>query len=106
MGNTTERLRSPESEPVIRSSGNVFAALGIENPDEELAKAKLAHAIRERIGTKGLTQTAAAKLLDTDQSIVSNITRGKLRGFTCDRLLRYLNLLEANICTVIEPDGS
>ena len=106
MSKTKERGELPEIEPVIHSSGNVFADLGIENPDEELAKAQLAHAIRERIRTMGLTQTAAAKLLDTDQSKISNILGGKLRGFTYDRLLRYLNALEVNVRIIIEPTRS
>jgi predicted XRE-type DNA-binding protein len=97
---------STDTEQVTISSGNVFADIGIENPDEELAKAKLAYAIRARIMTLELTQTAAAELLQTDQSKISNIMRGKLRGFTYDRLLRYLNALQVNVRILIEPTRS
>jgi predicted XRE-type DNA-binding protein len=106
MSSTKKRQKTPDAEPVVHSSGNVFADLDVENPDAELAKAQLAYAIRERIQAMGLTQTAAAELLETDQSKVSNIMGGKLKGFTYDRLLRYLNALQVNVRIIIEPTRS
>lgn len=97
---------SPTTEKVVLSSGNVFADLGVENPNEEMAKAHLAFAIRGRIQALGLTQSAAAKLLDTDQSKISDIMGGKLKGYTYDRLLRYLNALQVNVRIIIEPTRS
>lgn len=38
------------------SSGNIFKDLGFENPDEELAKVKLASKINRLIADKGMTQ--------------------------------------------------
>ena len=38
------------------SSGNVFADIGIENPEEELTKAKLVWEIEKIIKSKKLTQ--------------------------------------------------
>ena len=46
-----------------RSSGNVFEDLGIENPDQELLKAKLAFFVHEAIQEKKLTQEKAASLM-------------------------------------------
>jgi len=43
------------------SSGNVFADLGLANPQEMLAKAQLAHGICQIIAARGLTQTKAAE---------------------------------------------
>lgn len=48
-----------EETQVEESSGNVFADLGFENPDEELAKALLSRAIERAIERAGLTQAAA-----------------------------------------------
>jgi predicted XRE-type DNA-binding protein len=87
----------------VVSSGNVFADLGLENAEEELAKAQLAAAIRQRIRVMGLSQTAAAALLGTDQSRVSRLMRGKISGFTYDRLVRFLNALELDVHIIIEP---
>ena len=45
---------------VTEGSGNVFADLGVAEPEEELAKAQLASHIREAIKRRRLTQAAAA----------------------------------------------
>jgi predicted XRE-type DNA-binding protein len=91
-----------DSEFVV-SSGNVFADLGLENADEELAKAQLASAIRQRIKAKSLNQMAAAALLGTDQAKISLLMNGKVSGFTYDRLLRFLNALEVDVRIIIVP---
>src|SRR5271154_383481 len=44
-------------------SGNVFADLGLPNPEESLAKAELASRIGEVIRQRRLTQAAAAEVL-------------------------------------------
>jgi len=88
---------------VIKSSGNVFADLGVERPEEALAKAKLAVAIAEIIANKGLTQTKAAALLAIDQPKISALLRGRLTGFSTDRLIRFLNALGRDVEIVIKP---
>ena len=50
------------------SSGNVFADLGLSNPEEALAKSQLAWEISRIIKRKKLTQTKVAKILKIDQS--------------------------------------
>jgi predicted XRE-type DNA-binding protein len=92
-----------DGDEFVVSSGNVFADLGVEHAEEELAKAQLAFAIRQRIRAMGLNQTDAAALLGTDQSRVSRLMRGKISGFTYDRLVRFLNALELDVQIIIEP---
>ena len=92
----------PESE-FVASCGNVFADLGLPNPDEALAKAQLALAIRRRIAALNLTQTAAAKRLGTDQAKVSQLSNGKVGNFSLDRLLRFVNALEMNVEITVQP---
>lgn len=87
---------------VTKSCGNVFADLGLSNPDERMAKAKLALAITRRIRACGLTQDEAAELLGTDQGKISAIVRGRLTSFTYDRLLRFLNVLGCNVTIDVE----
>jgi len=82
---------------VKKSSGNVFADLGIAQPAEALAKAELARQIARAIERKGLTQVQAAKVLGIDQAKVSAVTRGRLRGFSTDRLFRLLNALGQDV---------
>jgi predicted XRE-type DNA-binding protein len=50
-----------------------------------------------------LTQRAAASLLGVDQPKVSALLRGRLEGFSCDRLFRFLNALDRDIEIVIRP---
>lgn len=87
----------------IPGSGNVFADLGLEDADMELAKAELAYTIRSYIRERGLNQTQAAELLGTDQAKVSAIMNGKVSSYTYDRLVRFLNKLNCDVTIVIAP---
>jgi predicted XRE-type DNA-binding protein len=78
-------------------SGNVFEDIGVRNPEESLVRAKLAKKIAERIHEKGLRQNQVADILGVDQSKVSKLVRGRISGFTSDRLLRYLNALGCDV---------
>ena len=82
---------------VKSSSGNVFAYLGLLDSDELLIKAKLADQISDIIAQRKLTQTDAAELLGVDQPKVSALVRGKLSGFSVERLFRFLNVLGSNV---------
>ncbi len=87
---------------VVESSGNVFADLGLPNPDERLVKAELARKISEIITKRHLTQAEAAELLGIDQPKVSALMKGKLSGFSCDRLFRFLNALGRDVEIVVK----
>ena len=99
----TKRNKSNERVLVERSSGNVFADLGLKNPEELLAKAELVQRIAGIIAERKLTQARAAKLLGIDQPKVSALLRGKLGGFSTDRLFRFLNALGRDVEIVIRP---
>lgn len=79
------------------SSGNVFADIGLPNPEELLAKADLASQINDLIKEKNLTQMEAAKLLEVDQPKISLLAKGKLSGFSLERLFKLLNILGQDI---------
>jgi predicted XRE-type DNA-binding protein len=86
----------------VISSGNVFADLGVPNPEEALAKAELASKIASLLRERKLTQAKAAKLLGIDQPKVSNLLRGNLTGFSLERLMRLLLLLGQDIRIAVE----
>lgn len=86
----------------VIGSGNVFADLGVPNPEEALAKAELASKIANLIRDRRLTQAKAAKLLGIDQPKVSNLLRGHLTGFSIERLLRFLLLLGQDVRITVE----
>lgn len=87
-------------------SGNVFADLGFPDPEEALAKAGLAQAISETIERRGLTQEEAGRIMGLDQPKVSAIVRGRLSGFTQDRLTRCVLALGDDVeITVRRPQS-
>lgn len=88
------------------SSGNVFADLGLPNPEEALAKAEVARQIGKIIRRKRLNQTQAAKILQIDQPKVSLLLHGYLTGFSLERLLRFLNALGQDVNIAISPAKS
>ncbi|MFO1082539.1 MAG: helix-turn-helix transcriptional regulator [Reyranellaceae bacterium] len=78
---------------VTPSSGNVFADMGLPEPEEELAKAKLATHIAVAIRKRHLTQAQAAALMGVDQPKVSAMVNGRLDNFSSERLMRLLTRL-------------
>jgi predicted XRE-type DNA-binding protein len=78
-------------------SENVFADIGVRDPEGSLLRAKLAKEIAELIRRKGLRQNRVAEILGVDQSKVSKLVRGRISGFTSDRLLRFLNMLGCDV---------
>jgi predicted XRE-type DNA-binding protein len=71
---------------VTKSSGNVFADIGLPNAAEHSIKADIVLRIAARIKSKGLTQAKAASLLGLAQPDVSKLLRGHFSGYTYDRL--------------------
>lgn len=86
----------------VVGSGNVFADLGHARPEEALAKAELANKITELIEDRHLTQAEAAMLLRVDQPKISALTRGRLAGFSLDRLVRFVVLLGSDVEIVVK----
>lgn len=86
---------------VTPGSGNVFADLGFAEPDEELAKTKLASQIRQIIRNRRLTQVAAATRMGIDQPKVSALLNGRLANFSSDRLMRLLTALGQDVDIVL-----
>ena len=92
-----------KSMQIIPSSGNVFADLGFDEPELELAKTKLAVAISQAIANRKLTQVEAGELTGLDQPRISAIMRGRLGGFSIERLFRTLNSLGQDIDIAVHP---
>ena len=80
---------------VTPSSGNVFADMGVADPEEALAKAQLASRIREVLRRSRLTQVAAAAVMGIDQPKVSALLNGRLTNFSSERLMRLLTIASA-----------
>lgn len=78
-----------DKEPVIESSGNVFADMGL--PPEEatllVMRAEQMTRLREIINERGWTQQEASKMLGIGQSRISDLVRGKWEKFNLDMLV-------------------
>ena len=90
--------------PVTPSSGNVFADIGVPEPEEELAKAQLASRIRQIVQRSRLTQVAAAAVMGMDQPKVSALLRGRLANFSSERLMRLLTRLGQDVQIVVKSN--
>ena len=100
----TKKSRPRKSDRLVRSSGvNIFKSLGRPDADEAFAKVELAYKIHALIEQMGLSQTQAARVLDTDRARVSNLMRGRLKEFSIDRLFHFLNKLGQDIDVTIRP---
>ncbi len=78
---------------ISKSSGNVFADVGLADSEALLAKAKLTSKIADAIAALDLTQSQAAERIGLPQPKVSDLLRGKFDGFSMERLFRILNVL-------------
>jgi predicted XRE-type DNA-binding protein len=93
-------------ERIVNSSGNVFADLGLPDADEALAKADLARQIARLIQRQGWTQVRAAQALGIDQPKVSALVRGRLEGFSTERLIHFLNKLDQDVEISVRPKSA
>ena len=85
-------------------SGNVFADIGLPNPEEHLLKARLARLINKAIQEKGWTQQRAAEALEITQPKVSDLNRGRLKNFSVERLLIFLAQLDHRVAITVSRD--
>ena len=91
---------------VMQSSGNVFADLDLPNPEERLAKAMLSRHISQAIRARRLTESQAARGLDTTPTRVADVVRGQLSRTSIDELFRFLRALGMNVRITVTPDAA
>lgn len=74
-------------------SHNIFADLGLPNPEAHLAKAQLVVKITDLMKTRGLKQVEAAWLCGLRPSDMSELVRGQGQLVSVERLRRFLVVL-------------
>lgn len=94
------------TEEIMKAGDNIFADLGIKEPEEALAKAELARRIQKTVTSRKLTQVQAARILGIKQPDVSDLFRGRLYKFSLDRLIHLLNLLDWDVDIVLKRNHS
>ncbi|MGB9029217.1 MAG: helix-turn-helix transcriptional regulator [Acidobacteriaceae bacterium] len=88
---------------VQKSTGNVFADLGLPHPERELLRAKLTLEIYRLIRERGLTQADAGKLLGVRQPHVSALMRNRSGSFSVERLMEFLVALGQDVEITVRP---
>ncbi|MGF1615461.1 MAG: helix-turn-helix domain-containing protein [Gammaproteobacteria bacterium] len=87
----------------MKSSGNVFEDMGLEDAGELIIRAQLGRAVRSILEEKGGKQRELAALLGIDQAEVSKLMNGKYHLFSEGRLVGLLNRLDRKVVVRIEP---
>jgi predicted XRE-type DNA-binding protein len=94
------------STKIIKSSGNVYADLGVKNSEEHALKAELVRQIAAVMKEQELTQAAAARRLGIEQPDVSKMLKGHFRQFSVERLMRFLVALGQDVEIVVRPGSA
>ncbi len=97
-------MSEPDNISVTHGSGNVFADMGLANPEDRLVKARLASRIYDVIEARGWTQKHAAQVLGVSQPDVSKVTRGQVKEFSVSRLLSFLTKLDNRVTITLSSD--
>lgn len=88
---------------VQRSSGNVFADLGLPDAEKLKIKVGLVVEIRKAMRALGLTQQEAAKRMGVPQPKVSGMMRGDFTNLSERKLMDCLNRLGYDIEIKVRP---
>jgi len=84
-------------EDYIISSGNVFKDMGFVNAEDKFVKAKLATIINKIIKEKGYAYEEIARILNIQQSKISDLENGRLKYFSMECLFSFLEALDQHI---------
>ena len=85
------------------STGSVYADLGYKNHEEMETKANLIVEISRAMKKKKLNQTQAAKLFGINQPKLSELLRGRFRGYSVERLMNFLTALGEDVDIFVRP---
>jgi predicted XRE-type DNA-binding protein len=95
--------RVVEGVEVERSSGNVFADLGLPDADKLKIKSGLVIEITKAMRRLGLTQQQAAARMGITQPKVSDMQRGDFSNLSERKLMDCLNRLGYDIEISVKP---
>src|SRR5215475_16127286 len=99
------RKASTRGGRIVEGSGNVFADLGLPNPEQELLKAQLTLQIYNILKDSGKTQVEIAKILGVQQPQVSLLMRNRAGNFSVGRLMEFLTALRQDVEITVRPSG-
>lgn len=97
------KTRIIDGVEVRRSSGNVYADLGLPDAEKLKIKTGLVIEIRKAMRRLDLTQQAAAKRMGITQPKVSDMMRGDFTNLSERKLMDCLNRLGYDIEIKVKP---
>ena len=103
MKSRARRDRKGRPPGVMEGSGNVFADLGLPNPEQELVKAQLTLQIHAILRDSGMKQAEIAKILGVRQPQVSLLMRNRAGSFSVGRLMEFLTALRRDVEITVRP---
>jgi len=87
---------------IVRGSANVFADMGLPDADIHFLKAQIVGRIYSIAQDRGLTQAQTGKIIGLKQPDVSNLLRGRFKGYSLERLLEFLNAFDQDVEIVVK----
>lgn len=93
MKNTT----AGNDEQIVRRNGNIYAQLGLPNPEERQLKSQLMRVFNDTVARMGLNQADTAERAGINQADVSRIFHGQGSRFSVERLMSIVGKLGIDI---------
>ena len=84
---------------IEKGSGNVFADIGLPDPEEALAKSDLARQLNLAIAEQ------TGKILGIAQPRVSELSRTRLGSFSLEKLLKFAKRLGIDVEIYVRPSA-
>jgi predicted XRE-type DNA-binding protein len=100
---TKARKARKRTAHLIEGTRNVFADMGLPNPEQELLKAQLILQIHMILKSSGMTQAEIAKILGVQQPQVSLLMRNRRGNFSVGRLMEFLTALRCDVEITVKP---
>jgi predicted XRE-type DNA-binding protein len=92
----------PFSNEDSQGQSNLYADIGVKDPESMLMKAQLAVEIGEIIRRRKLSQTKAAKIMGIPQLNLSELLRGRFRAISEAKMIGCLTRLGASVSIVVK----
>jgi predicted XRE-type DNA-binding protein len=100
---TARKKSSNRTARITDGGGNVFADLGLPNPEQDLLKAQLTLQIYSILKSSGMTQSEMGKILGVQQPQVSLLMRNRAGNFSVGRLMEFLTALRQDVQITVRP---
>jgi predicted XRE-type DNA-binding protein len=100
---TSTSKAEPSAIEVHDSGENIFADIGVADPDAHYLKAQIVAELYRLSTERALTQAATGRLLGISQPEVSRLFKGNFREYSVERLIGFMTSFGRDIEIVAKP---